>query len=252
MKEEVFIMPAKKQVIVTGGSRGIGKAIAAELLRRGFAVTIVSKNAEEGEGAAKELSMSGRVAFERLDLTDRNTIKKFTDSWQDSLYGIVNNAGMWGDERIDEPDTGLHDRIMRLNVDGLLFFTKGLLPHLTDNGRIVNISSQLGLWGREAMGSYSASKHAVIGFTKSWAYELGPRGITVNAVCPGWVDTESNFVELREIAKSRGITLDKLVAEISAPYALKRFVTPQEVANVVAFLLSEDASGVTGGCIGVI
>ncbi len=242
----------QKHVIVTGGSRGIGKAIATVLVKCGYAVTTVAKNLEELHSASSELSRIGTNAFRPLDLTDRDAIKAFAGSWKEPLYGIVNNAGMWGDERIDEPDTGLHDRIMRLNVDGVLFLTKAFMPHLADNGRIVNISSQLGLSGREAMGSYSASKHAVLGFTKSWAYELGHRGITVNAVCPGWVDTESNFVELREIAKERGITLEALVAEISEPYALKRFVTQEEVANVVAFFMSEEASGVTGGYIGVL
>lgn len=236
----------KKNVFVTGATRGIGRAIAEALLRDGYRVHICARNKEELHEAGTALSVLGEVVAHELDLTDRTAITRFALAWDEPLYGIVNNAGMWKEERIDEPDVDVWDATMNLNLTGLYFFTKRMFPHLGKPGRIVNISSQLGLWGRAGFGPYSASKHGVLGLTKSWAWDLSGTGITVNAVCPGWVGTQSNFSEIKEWAESEGESFEDRLKEMSDPLILKRFVTPEEVAHVVAFLVSEKASGITG------
>ena len=240
-------MMRQKRVIVTGGSRGIGKAIADTLVRRRYDVTIVARDEQCLRRCVSVLSGKGKIRYEVLDLLDRQAIERFAAQWRKKhLYALINNAGMWGEERIDEVDTGLYQRIMRLNLDGPFCLTNELVSSLVDGGRIVNISSQLGISGRAAFGAYAASKHGLIGLTRCWAYELGPRGITVNAVCPGWVDTESNRAEIRPWAKERGMSVPALMREISAPYPSQRFVEEAEVGELVAFLVSPEGSGVNG------
>lgn len=135
---------------------------------------------------------------------------------------------------------------MKLNVEGLYFLTKGLQRWIVNNGRIINIASQLGTGGRAGMGAYAASKHAVIGLTRCWALELGEKGITVNAVCPGWVNTELNRVEIRQKAKEQGTSFENKFQEIANPLTLRRFIEPEEVAQLVAFLVDTTGSGITG------
>lgn len=235
-----------KHIIITGGTRGIGRAIAKELLAFGFLVHIVARDLTELQATQTELSQLGIITTSQVDLADRASIQKFTSVWDKPLYGLVNNAGMWSEEGLQDPDSGIWDAIMNLNLHGLYFLTKGLCPYLVHGGRIVNISSQLGTSGRARMGAYSASKHAVIGLTRSWALELGSRQITVNAVCPGWVKTQSNIDEIREDAKKEGKTFENAFAEIADSLILKRFIEPEEVAHLVGFLVSEKGSGITG------
>lgn len=239
-------MQNKKLVVVTGASRGIGFSIAKNLLQNGFKVHILAHQEGGLKRAQKALQKYGDVDYSVLDLSKRKEIQEFCQNWSEKMYGLVNNAGRWAEERLDEPDSGIWDPIMKLNVEGIYFLTKGLQERIVDEGRIVNISSQLGTSGRAGMGVYSASKHAVIGLTQSWALEFGDRAITVNAVCPGWVNTESNRVEIKEWAAEEGISFKKKMEEIAKPLTLHRFVEPKEVANLVTFLVKPAGSGITG------
>ncbi len=236
----------KKHVLVTGGSRGIGYAIARALLAEGYAVSILGANAIMLKKAARELSRLGNVDYCAVDLADRQVVRNFIGAWKKKLYGLINNAGVVQVENLTQKDTGSWDAVLNVNLHGLYFLTKGLIQHIEKNGRIVNISSQLGKEGRAGYGAYCASKFAVLGLTKCWAKELGKKGITVNAVCPGWVKTEMGMKDLARIAKERGMTARALYKEICEPLELKRFTEPEEVANLVAFLISRKASGITG------
>ncbi len=239
-------MKDEKLVVVTGASRGIGFAITKNLLQNRFKVHMIAHQEVDLKRASDELREFGNVNYSVVDLSNRAEIYGFSQNWPNQIYGLVNNAGRWAEERIDDADTGIWDSIMKLNLEGLYFLTKGLQEHIADGGRIINISSQLGTSGRAGMGIYSASKHAVVGLTRCWALELGNRQITVNAVCPGWVNTESNRIEIKERAKEENLSFKKKMKEISEPLTLHRFIEPEEVASLVSFLLGSGSSGITG------
>ena len=235
-----------KNIIVTGGSRGIGYAIAKKLLEQGYKVFICGRDKEKLEKARWELFLIGDVEYFVLDIANREAVKDFTANWDKPLFGLVNNAGIWKEERIDELEKGIWDEIINLDLSGLYFLTKGLYPKMTIPGRIINISSQLGLNGRAGFGTYSAAKHGVNGLTKCWAEELGPKGITVNSICPGWIKTQSNIDEIHLFAKNEGRTFDEKFKEISDTTLMKRFIEPEEVANLAVFLMSGEGSGICG------
>jgi len=237
----------RKRVIVTGASRGIGRAIAEVLADRDYQLDLLVSQEASAEALrnADFVKASGANVF-AVDLASRAGISRFTMGWGDKLWGLVNNAGIcktFG--LLDEGDDPLDD-VLATNLNGPYFLTRGLLPHLSRPGRIVNISSQLGQEGRAGYSAYCASKFGLIGMTKCWAKELGAEGVTVNAVCPGWVGTEMSFKDVDRMAAELGVGSDQFYQETCAPLELKRFNTPVEVANLVAFLLSEEASGVTG------
>lgn len=238
-------MNSKKLIIVTGGSRGIGQAIAKTLLPAGYHVHICARSESELRSTTEALSSFGAVDYSVLDIANRKAVQKFTASWSKDIYGLVNNAGICKTEKISE-NFDVWDEVMDANLNGLYWLTKGLAKHFSDNGRIVNISSQLGKEGRAGYGAYCASKFGVIGLTKCWAKELGERGITVNAVCPGWVSTDMAQKDLERLAREAGISKEEYYKQICEPLELKRFTEPQEVADLVAFLISEKGSGITG------
>lgn len=237
----------RKRVIVTGAGRGIGRAIAEALAGRDYQLDLLVSNEASADAlrGADFVKASG-ANIVALDLSNRAEIGRFTANWAESFWGLVNNAGIcktFG--LLDEGDDPLDD-VLATNLTGPYFLTKGLLPHLSRPGRIVNIASQLGQEGRAEYSAYCASKFGLIGMTKCWAKELGANGVTVNAVCPGWVGTEMSFKDVDRMAASLGVSSDQFYQDTCAPLELKRFNTPEEVANLVGFLLSEEASGVTG------
>jgi NAD(P)-dependent dehydrogenase (short-subunit alcohol dehydrogenase family) len=226
-------------VVVTGSTRGIGLACTRALLARGFRVHGLSRHPPEE-------APPGDFEWSSVDLSSRAAIEHWAGQQRKPIHALLNNAGRWTEERVDQVDRGAWDAIMRLNLDGVYFLTKALQQHITDGGRIVNIASQLGTAGRAAYGPYAASKHAVIGLARCWALELAQRAITVNAVCPGWIRTESNVRELAAVAEQRQTSLDEELKEIESGLALLRFIEPEEVAQLVAFLIGPEASAITG------
>lgn len=235
-----------KSILVTGGTKGIGKAIVDVCQHAGHVVHIIASSPQSLNSPETPYVSWENLYLHEVDLTDPQAIDRFMNTWQGDLYGLVNNAGTWSELRLDEPEIGTFDRIFDLNVKGLYHLTKGLLGHIQGKGRIINISSQLGTHGRAGMGAYTASKHAVNGFTKSWAPELAGRGITVNSVGPGWIDTHSNRRDVQAKAQAQGRDFQDLWDEIASQTTLGRWIQPSEVAALVAFLLSKSASGITG------
>lgn len=236
-----------KRILITGASRGIGLSIAETLAVKGYDLDIlVSSDTSANTLRETEFVQKTGARIQAVNLADTQAVKQFTSRWQDSLWGIVNNAGICKTlGLLDSTDDPL-DEVLGTNLLGPYHLTKGLLPFLSRPGRIVNIASQLGQEGRAGYSAYCASKFGLIGMTKCWAKELGAEGITVNAVCPGWVDTEMSSVDMQRLADESGVSIDDFYKKICDPLELKRFNSTTEVANLVSFLLSDEASGVTG------
>jgi NAD(P)-dependent dehydrogenase (short-subunit alcohol dehydrogenase family) len=167
------------------------------------------------------------------DLTDRVDV-------------LVNNAGVGGGEPIVGSDTARWRHTLDVNVTGTYLVTRQVLPLMAAGGRIVNISSVLGRFGVPGYTAYCASKHAVIGFTRALALEVVAQQITVNAICPGWVDTEMAAAGMRQGAVATGQTFEQFRERALAAVPIKRIIQPEEVAELVRFLAGPAAAAITG------
>ncbi len=236
-----------KNALVTGGSRGIGKAIALELAKQGANVAInFTSNEEKALEVVKEIENYGVKGLSiKGNVTDsadvENMISTFNENF-DTLDILVNNAGITKDNlliRMKEEDW---DGVMDVNLKGVFLATKAVARKMMKqkSGKIINLSSVVGVMGNPGQGNYCASKAGVIGFTKSIAKELGGKNITVNAIAPGFIETDMTDV-LSEKAK------EAMLGSV----ALKRPGKPEDVARLVSFLSSEDADYITGQVIHV-
>ncbi len=226
----------KRVVVITGGSRGIGKALVERFQAAGDIVATCATTLE-GVGA------SGADVALVCDVTKADEVRAFVAEVVGQLGRIdvlINNAGVAGATSLDpDSDDELWHRIIDVNLHGTYYVSKHALPHLPDgSGRVINIASVLGLRGVPDQPAYTAAKHAVVGLTRSLAHFAGPRGITVNAICPGWVRTE--------MAESRWSDLGITEAEAGASAAIGRVVEPSEVADLCFYLASKAAGAVTG------
>jgi NAD(P)-dependent dehydrogenase (short-subunit alcohol dehydrogenase family) len=162
---------------------------------------------------------------------------------------LVNNAGAGGPNGCALPGPDRWDEIVRTNLDGTFFTTRAVLPHMSDGGRIVSISSVLGRFGVPGYTAYCASKHGVIGFTKALALELAPRRVTVNAICPGWVDTEMAAAGMQLMADGMQVDFAEAKRTALAAVPLGRMLEPEEIGELVVYLCSPAARGMTGQAI---
>ena len=246
-----------KVAIVTGGGTGIGKAIAVNLAKNGARVAIASRNPRQIEAAKTDFDKLGlSVLAVPMDLRKKEEIQRavaeVADKWG-AVHILVNNAGISWLSRIDDPDDGKWFDILDTNLSGMYLVTKEVLQHIKDHsgGRIINISSVLGKIGVPGYSAYCTTKHGTIGFTRALALELVERGITVNTVCPGWVDTEMARQGIDEAAARQGITPEQFKEQAVAGVPIKRFLEPDEVAELVCYLASDLAKGITGQAINI-
>jgi NAD(P)-dependent dehydrogenase (short-subunit alcohol dehydrogenase family) len=237
-------------VLVTGGGRGIGRAIALAFAGPGRRVAIAARTkAQLDETAAAIRARGGEAIVLRVDVTDEQAVEAaFADLRRttDRVDILVNNAGAGGGQPIDKTDTASWRRIVDTNVWGMFLVTRQATPLLVDGGRVVNLSSVLGRFGVPGYTAYCAAKHAVIGFTRALALELADRGITVNAICPGWVETDMAAQGMQLAADALGITFDVFRKQALDAVPIKRIIQPDEVANLVKFLASPEAAAITG------
>jgi len=239
---------ARKVAFVTGASRGIGEAIARRFAAEGARVVLAGRSRDACERIAGELREAGGEAVGTLcDVTDRGSVAMAIATavarWG-RLDILVNNAGTSGPTPLDDPDDARWDAILATNLTAVFRVTREASPFLPEGGRVINLSSVLGRFGVAGLGAYAASKHGVIGLTRTLALELAPRKITVNAICPGWVETEMARQGFRHMG---GEEKGREAAAKMAP--LGRVLDPEEVAGLAAYLASDDARSVTGQAI---
>ena len=232
----------KKAAFITGGSRGIGRAIAVRLAAEGYAVGIdYLHSQEQAEALVKELRLQGADALAvQGDVADREAITAAIQLVEASLgpiEALVNNAGIAAQSQFQDISDAFWHRIFAVNVDGAFHTIQAVLPHMIQakSGSIINISSIWGQRGASCEAAYSATKAAVIGLTRSLAMELAPSGIRVNCIAPGVIFTD--------MVKVLG---DETLAMLAEQTPMGRLGTPEDIAKLAAFLAGESASFVTG------
>jgi NAD(P)-dependent dehydrogenase (short-subunit alcohol dehydrogenase family) len=238
-----------KRVLVTGASHGIGRAVAGAFARAGADLAMLSSTPDIEEAArAVEAETGRRVTALVCDITDREAVRRALGGLP-ALDVLVNNAGL---ERItpmlqpgDEVERTF-ERIIAINVVGTYYVTREALPRMGKGSAIVITSSIWGKTGAPEFSAYVASKHANIGFMRVLAQELGPRGIRVNAVCPGWVRTRAALRSLAEVAARTERSEEAVLEEILSAQALPGLMEAEDVASTYLFLASDHAASVTG------
>jgi len=243
-----------KRVLVTGASRGIGYGVARGFALAGAELTILATGESVHAAASTLAEESGsKVTGLICDITDRAAVAREVGGLG-RLDVLVNNAGLERITPILEPGDEVEAtfrRIIEINVIGTYYVTREVVKTMAPGGRIVITAS---VWGRTAEGEFSAycsSKHANIGFMRSIADELGPRGIAVNAVCPGWVKTDAAMLSLSKIAKREGRGEQDCLDEITSHQALPGLMEPDDMATTYLFLASQQAANITGQTLNV-
>jgi NAD(P)-dependent dehydrogenase (short-subunit alcohol dehydrogenase family) len=238
-----------KHVVITGANRGIGLGVAEGFLKSGARVSIAGLE-EETRQVASDLGkrFGTTVAGFVLDISDLAQVEGFANA-VDAPDILINNAGLEYITPLNDPAPSVDDmfrNIMLINVVGTFSVCRKLVGRMPDGGRIVNTAS---MWGKTAVAEYSAycaSKHAIIGLTRSLAQELAPRNISVNAVCPGWVRTAASMRTLAHMAARSGRSETELLSEIVGAQALGGLMEPSDMADIYLFLASDAARNITG------
>ncbi|HEY2797956.1 MAG TPA: SDR family NAD(P)-dependent oxidoreductase [Thermoanaerobaculia bacterium] len=237
-----------KVAFVTGASRGIGEAIARRFGEEGAKVVLAARDSAACERHAEQMRARGQDALAvSCDVTDRGSVERAIGAAVerfDRIDVVVNDAGAGGATPLDDPDESRWDTIVATNLTGTFRVVRAASPHLAPGGRIVSLSSVLGRFGVAGYSAYCASKHGVIGLTRSLALELAPRGITVNAICPGWVETEMARQGFRRMG-----TEEEGRAKAAKMAPLGRVLDPEEIASLAVYLASDEARSVTGQAI---
>jgi NAD(P)-dependent dehydrogenase (short-subunit alcohol dehydrogenase family) len=233
--------------VVTGGGRGIGRAIAITLGGPDTLVAITGRTSSQLDATAREIeARGGRAMAIPMDVTSEASVAdgvRRLKAAAQQVAVLVNNAGTGGGEPVEGSDIARWRKTVDTNLTGMYLVTRELLPLMPAGGRIVNLSSVLGRFG---VPGYTASKHGVIGFTRALALELTPRQITVNAIAPGWVDTEMAAEGMRQGAAAMGKTFEQFREMALGAVPIKRIIQPEEVAQLVGFLTAPATAAITG------
>jgi NAD(P)-dependent dehydrogenase (short-subunit alcohol dehydrogenase family) len=239
-----------RTVVVTGGGRGIGRAIALAFAEPGAHIVITSRTASQLERTAAEIRATGAQATAiPMDVTDEANVAHGFGTLHGlvkEVHVLVNNAGIGGGEVVQGSDVARWKQTIDTNLTGMYLVTRQILPLMATDGRIVNLSSVLGRFGVPGYTAYCASKHGVIGFTRALALETLKKRITVNAIAPGWVDTDMAVLGMTQGATHARVTFDEFKDRQIAAVPIKRIIDPKEVSGLVRFLCGPDAGAITG------
>ena len=232
---------SQRVALVTGGSRGIGRAIALTLCKADYAIVIASPELEKNEEVAGEIrALGGECMTSDFNVASQESVKAGVDGIMQKFHRVdvlVNNAGITRDALSMRMKADVWNKVIAVNLTGTFFTSQAVIPQMMKErwGRIINIASVVGEAGNPGQANYVASKAGIIGLTKCLAQELASRNITVNAIAPGFIDTDMTAVLTEE---------QKQKMMVKVP--LNRLGQPQDIANAVKFLASDDASYITG------
>jgi 3-hydroxybutyrate dehydrogenase len=243
-----------KSALITGGGRGIGRAIALEFARNGARVAVAARTAEQVEQVAAEIG--GDAVALVCDVSDPESVARMFSRLREDFGNpdiLVNNAGIAESATLVNTTDELWHRHLAINLSGTFYCTRAALPAMLKRGwgRVINVASIAGKSGAPYIAAYSASKHGVLGLTRSAALELATTGVTVNAICPGYVDTDMVTRGVDQITAKTGRTADEALDSLKKMSPQNRLVTPEEVAAIALLLASDAGRGINGQGINV-
>lgn len=238
------------RVLITGGTRGIGRACAEAFLRHGASVVLCGRDDAAVQTTVDELRADASGVYGVVcDVADPVAVAGFVEEAESLLGGIdvlVNNAGAYLISRFADLTDADWSRVLEVNLMGTVRCTRAVLPRMAAQGRVINIASTAGKYGSLYQSAYNASKHAVVGLTRCLALEYAATQIRVNAICPGFVETDMVADQVPTLAPLLDIPEEEVMDVLRARVPIGRFVTPEEVAGLAMYLASPLAAGMTG------
>jgi 3-hydroxybutyrate dehydrogenase len=239
----------EKIALITGGGRGIGRAIALAFAREGVRIAVAARTAEQVEQVAAEIG-NGAIAVV-CDVSDPESVQRTFDEVSERLGEVdilVNNAGIAESATLVNTSDELWHRHLAINLSGTFYCTRAALPAMLKKnwGRVINIASIAAKTGAPYIAAYSASKHGVLGLTRSVALEVATKGITVNAICPGYVDTEMVTRGIEKITTVTGRSAEEARQSLEQMSPQNRLITAEEVAAIALLLASDEGRGING------
>jgi NAD(P)-dependent dehydrogenase (short-subunit alcohol dehydrogenase family) len=241
-----------RRVLITGASRGIGLGIADSFVREGADVMLAATNESLLEEVAEPLAVHGtKIAIAVADVSDPEACKALVDRTTSALGGLdvlVNAAGIYIAKPFVEYSYEEFDRMQRVNLYGVFSLMQYVLPGMIAQqyGKIINVASTAGKWGSRNQTPYNVAKHGVVGMTRSVALEVGRNGININAICPGWVQTDLMEDFMSSHAKLAGLTIEAMREACLAKVPIGRFLDVAECGHLAVYLASAESDGMTG------